>query len=184
MTAILLSLRNLDSLYLHSTLCSILWTSIISLIIAVLSPLSLLCKVLKLISTPSSTYCQNLSMAQGNIGEGISPVDGGGKNRTWIAHLPLSSSPFHQCQQESLHALSPAGTRCPPHASCHHPRLQLFPTVSFPGVQSALYGLILSLVICVAAVAVFTTHILLLLPVLLSILGKNTSPTVPSFPFF
>ncbi|XP_074162384.1 protein dispatched homolog 3 [Sminthopsis crassicaudata] len=39
------------------------------------------------------------------------------------------------------------------------------------GVQSALYGLVLSLLICVAAVAVFTTHILLLLPVLLSILG-------------
>lgn len=42
----------------------------------------------------------------------------------------------------------------------------------FPGVQSALYGLVLSLLICVAAVAVFTTHILLLLPVLLSILGR------------
>lgn len=40
-----------------------------------------------------------------------------------------------------------------------------------PGVQSALYGLALSLLICVAAVAVFTTHVLLLLPVLLSILG-------------
>lgn len=39
------------------------------------------------------------------------------------------------------------------------------------GVQSALYGLALSLLICVAAVAVFTTHVLLLLPVLLSILG-------------
>lgn len=52
-----------------------------------------------------------------------------------------------------------------------------------PGVQSALYGLVLSLVICVAAVAVFTTHILLLLPVLLSILGKNTSSNVSGFPF-
>lgn len=39
-------------------------------------------------------------------------------------------------------------------------------------MQSALYGLALSLLICVAAVAVFTTHILLLLPVLLSILGR------------
>ncbi|CAH2320554.1 patched domain-containing 2 isoform X2 [Pelobates cultripes] len=39
------------------------------------------------------------------------------------------------------------------------------------GVQSALYGLILSLVICVAAVAIFTTHVLLLIPVLLTILG-------------
>lgn len=42
---------------------------------------------------------------------------------------------------------------------------------SLAGVQSALYGLVLSLLICVAAVAVFTTHVLLLLPVLLSILG-------------
>jgi hypothetical protein len=41
----------------------------------------------------------------------------------------------------------------------------------FAGVQSALYGLVLSLLICIAAVAVFTTHVLLLLPVLLSILG-------------
>ncbi|XP_069097341.1 protein dispatched homolog 3 [Pleurodeles waltl] len=39
------------------------------------------------------------------------------------------------------------------------------------GVESALSGLLLSLIICVAAVAVFTTHILLLLPVLLTILG-------------
>ncbi|XP_069466032.1 protein dispatched homolog 3 isoform X2 [Ambystoma mexicanum] len=39
------------------------------------------------------------------------------------------------------------------------------------GVESALCGLLLSLVICVAAVAVFTTHVLLLLPVLLTILG-------------
>lgn len=46
------------------------------------------------------------------------------------------------------------------------------PCVSLAGVQSALYGLALSLLICVAAVAVFTTHVLLLLPVLLSILGR------------
>ena len=46
------------------------------------------------------------------------------------------------------------------------------PCFSLAGVQSALYGLALSLLICVAAVAVFTTHVLLLLPVLLSILGK------------
>ena len=46
------------------------------------------------------------------------------------------------------------------------------PRFSLAGVQSALYGLALSLLICVAAVAVFTTHVLLLLPVLLSILGK------------
>lgn len=46
------------------------------------------------------------------------------------------------------------------------------PLCPLAGVQSALYGLALSLLICVAAVAVFTTHVLLLLPVLLSILGK------------
>ena len=46
------------------------------------------------------------------------------------------------------------------------------PCFSLAGVQSALYGLALSLLIGVAAVAVFTTHVLLLLPVLLSILGK------------
>lgn len=48
-----------------------------------------------------------------------------------------------------------------------------------PGVESALYSLLLSLVICVAAVSVFTAHLLLLLPILLSILGK-----VVSFPWF
>nr|XP_040145074.1 protein dispatched homolog 3 [Ictidomys tridecemlineatus] len=52
--------------------------------------------------------------------------------------------------------------------TCEHWK-QIF--MEIIGVQSALYGLALSLLICVAAVAVFTTHILLLLPVLLSILG-------------
>uniref|UniRef100_A0ABM5EKD7 Protein dispatched homolog 3 n=1 Tax=Pogona vitticeps TaxID=103695 RepID=A0ABM5EKD7_9SAUR len=52
--------------------------------------------------------------------------------------------------------------------TCEHWK-QIF--MEIIGVQSALYGLILSLVICVAAVALFTTHILLLLPVLLTILG-------------
>ncbi|KAF6108246.1 dispatched RND transporter family member 3 [Phyllostomus discolor] len=52
--------------------------------------------------------------------------------------------------------------------TCEHWK-QIF--MEIIGVQSALYGLALSLLICVAAVAVFTTHVLLLLPVLLSILG-------------
>ncbi|XP_054857889.1 protein dispatched homolog 3 [Eublepharis macularius] len=52
--------------------------------------------------------------------------------------------------------------------TCEHWK-QIF--MEIIGVQSALYGLILSLAICVAAVAVFTTHVLLLLPVLLTILG-------------
>ncbi|XP_063001562.1 protein dispatched homolog 3 [Elgaria multicarinata webbii] len=52
--------------------------------------------------------------------------------------------------------------------TCEHWK-QIF--MEIIGVQSALYGLILSLLICVAAVALFTTHVLLLLPVLLTILG-------------
>lgn len=40
------------------------------------------------------------------------------------------------------------------------------------GVESALWSLLLSLAICVAAVSVFTAHPLLLLPVLITILGK------------
>ncbi|XP_028596478.2 protein dispatched homolog 3 isoform X1 [Podarcis muralis] len=52
--------------------------------------------------------------------------------------------------------------------TCEHWK-QIF--MEIIGVQSALYGLILSLVICVAAVAIFTTHVLLLLSVLLTILG-------------
>ncbi|KAL4623065.1 hypothetical protein GN956_G19313 [Arapaima gigas] len=39
------------------------------------------------------------------------------------------------------------------------------------GVESALYSLLLSLAICIAAVSVFTAHPLLLLPILLTILG-------------
>jgi hypothetical protein len=40
------------------------------------------------------------------------------------------------------------------------------------GVESALWSLLLSLAICVAAVSVFTAHLLLLLPILLTILGR------------
>lgn len=45
----------------------------------------------------------------------------------------------------------------------------------FVGVESALWSLLLSLAICVAAVSVFTAHLLLLLPVLITILGKTRS---------
>lgn len=41
------------------------------------------------------------------------------------------------------------------------------------GVESALWSLLLSLAICVAAVCVFTAHPLLLLPVLSTILGNK-----------
>lgn len=40
-------------------------------------------------------------------------------------------------------------------------------------MESALWSLLLSLAICVAAVSVFTAHPLLLLPVLITILGKR-----------
>ena len=43
----------------------------------------------------------------------------------------------------------------------------------FVGVESALWSLLLSLAICVAAVSVFTAHPMLLLPVLITILGKR-----------
>lgn len=39
-------------------------------------------------------------------------------------------------------------------------------------VNSAIYGLVLSLVICLAAVAIFTGHLALLLIVFISIVGK------------
>lgn len=42
-------------------------------------------------------------------------------------------------------------------------------------MESALWSLLLSLAICVAAVSVFTAHLLLLLPVLITILGKRRS---------
>ncbi|KAL2091925.1 hypothetical protein ACEWY4_011723 [Coilia grayii] len=52
--------------------------------------------------------------------------------------------------------------------TCEHWK-QIF--MEIIGVESALYSLLLSLVICIAAVSVFTAHPLLLLPILLSILG-------------
>lgn len=45
------------------------------------------------------------------------------------------------------------------------------------GVESALWSLLLSLAICVAAVSVFTAHPLLLLPVLSTILGNHLEVT-------
>ncbi|XP_058493057.1 protein dispatched homolog 3 isoform X2 [Solea solea] len=52
--------------------------------------------------------------------------------------------------------------------TCEHWK-QIF--MEIIGVESALWSLLLSLVICVAAVSVFTAHLLLLLPVLITILG-------------
>ncbi|KAF7694936.1 protein dispatched homolog 3 [Silurus meridionalis] len=52
--------------------------------------------------------------------------------------------------------------------TCQHWK-QIF--MEIIGVESALYSLLLSLAICIASVAVFTVHPLLLLPILLSILG-------------
>ncbi|XP_062855404.1 protein dispatched homolog 3 [Trichomycterus rosablanca] len=52
--------------------------------------------------------------------------------------------------------------------TCQHWK-QIF--MEIIGVESALYSLLLSLAICIASVAIFTVHPLLLLPILLSILG-------------
>ncbi|XP_026781706.3 protein dispatched homolog 3 [Pangasianodon hypophthalmus] len=52
--------------------------------------------------------------------------------------------------------------------TCQHWK-QIF--MEIIGVESALYSLLLSLAICIASVAVFTVHPLLLLPILFSILG-------------
>lgn len=49
----------------------------------------------------------------------------------------------------------------------------VLPSGPVVGVESALWSLLLSLAICVAAVSVFTAHPLLLLPVLVTILGKS-----------
>ncbi|CAL8247658.1 unnamed protein product [Merluccius merluccius] len=52
--------------------------------------------------------------------------------------------------------------------TCEHWK-QIF--MEIIGVESALWSLLLSMAICVAAVSVFTAHLLLLLPILLTILG-------------
>ncbi|KAJ8400930.1 hypothetical protein AAFF_G00388870 [Aldrovandia affinis] len=52
--------------------------------------------------------------------------------------------------------------------TCEHWK-QIF--MEILGVESALYSLLLSLAICIAAVSIFTAHPLLLLPILLTILG-------------
>ncbi|XP_011361933.1 protein dispatched homolog 3 [Pteropus vampyrus] len=70
--------------------------------------------------------------------------------------------------QQQLHTFPEGSALRRGFQTCEHWK-QIF--MEIIGVQSALYGLALSLLICVAAVAVFTTHVLLLLPVLLSILG-------------
>lgn len=70
-------------------------------------------------------------------------------------------------QQQLLHLPTDSALKCG-FQTCEHWK-QIF--MEIIGVQSALYGLILSLAICVTAVAIFTTHVLLLIPVLLTILG-------------
>ncbi|XP_072887773.1 protein dispatched homolog 3 isoform X1 [Hemitrygon akajei] len=70
--------------------------------------------------------------------------------------------------QEQLHQFSEQSSLRHGFQTCEHWK-QIF--MEIIGVQSALYSLMLSLIICVAAVAIFTTHILLLLPVLLTISG-------------
>ena len=40
-------------------------------------------------------------------------------------------------------------------------------------VSSAIYGLVLSMIICVTAVAIFTGHVVLLLVIVFTIVGKD-----------
>ncbi|KAE8292345.1 Protein dispatched-like protein 3 [Larimichthys crocea] len=70
--------------------------------------------------------------------------------------------------QEQLAALPQSSALQRGFQTCEHWK-QIF--MEIIGVESALWSLLLSLAICVAAVSVFTAHPLLLLPVLITILG-------------
>ncbi|XP_027006751.1 protein dispatched homolog 3 [Tachysurus fulvidraco] len=70
--------------------------------------------------------------------------------------------------QEQLASLPQSSSLRRGFQTCQHWK-QIF--MEIIGVESALYSLLLSLAICIASVAVFTVHPLLLLPILLSILG-------------
>ncbi|XP_061116560.1 protein dispatched homolog 3 isoform X2 [Conger conger] len=70
--------------------------------------------------------------------------------------------------QEQLSALPQSSALHRGFQTCEHWK-QIF--MEILGVESALYSLLLSLAICIAAVSIFTAHPLLLLPILLTILG-------------
>ncbi|KAM3611641.1 uncharacterized protein V6R79_021963 [Siganus canaliculatus] len=70
--------------------------------------------------------------------------------------------------QEQLASLPQSSALQRGFQTCEHWK-QIF--MEIIGVESALWSLLLSLAICVAAVSVFTAHPLLLLPVLLTIIG-------------
>ncbi|XP_037537034.1 protein dispatched homolog 3 [Nematolebias whitei] len=70
--------------------------------------------------------------------------------------------------QEQLASLPQSSTLRRGFQTCEHWK-QIF--MEIIGVESALWSLLLSLAICVAAVSVFTAHPLLLLPVLITIIG-------------
>uniref|UniRef100_A0AAY4B3W5 SSD domain-containing protein n=1 Tax=Denticeps clupeoides TaxID=299321 RepID=A0AAY4B3W5_9TELE len=70
--------------------------------------------------------------------------------------------------QEQLASLPQSSSLQRGFQTCEHWK-QIF--MEIIGVESALYSLLLSLVICIGTVAIFTAHPLLLLPILLSILG-------------
>ncbi|CAL9708412.1 unnamed protein product [Knipowitschia caucasica] len=70
--------------------------------------------------------------------------------------------------QEQLSSLPQSSALQKGFQTCEHWK-QIF--MEIIGVESALWSLLLSLAICVAAVSVFTAHLLLLLPVLVTILG-------------
>ncbi|KAJ8380072.1 hypothetical protein SKAU_G00008500 [Synaphobranchus kaupii] len=70
--------------------------------------------------------------------------------------------------KEQLSALPQSSALRRGFQTCEHWK-QIF--MEILGVESALYSLLLSLAICIAAVSIFTAHPLLLLPILLTILG-------------
>ncbi|KAG5840547.1 hypothetical protein ANANG_G00189940 [Anguilla anguilla] len=70
--------------------------------------------------------------------------------------------------QQQLSALPQSSALRRGFQTCEHWK-QIF--MEILGVESALYSLLLSLAICIAAVSIFTAHPLLLLPILLTILG-------------
>ncbi|MBN3322038.1 DISP3 protein, partial [Atractosteus spatula] len=76
--------------------------------------------------------------------------------------------------QEQLSALPQSSALRRGFQTCEHWKqifMEILGKLSSLCVQSALYSLLLSLAICIAAVSVFTAHLRLLLPVLLTILG-------------
>nr|XP_020450240.1 protein dispatched homolog 3 isoform X2 [Monopterus albus] len=88
----------------------------------------------------------------------------GGKVR-WLS---MAFESWENFIQEQLASLPQSSALQRGFQTCEHWK-QIF--MEIIGVESALWSLLLSLAICVAAVSVFTAHHLLLLPVLITIVG-------------